>query len=108
MAHDFRARSALHDVMFLSELELDSCHDENRAEETRADREENSGSRPPAAEVGDQGDTGECEPGSSDIHTGRARRAHVSPSTDLVGEQQLYLRHTSQVTKRGRDRSELR
>ena len=84
MAHDFRARSAPQDVMFLSELQLDSCHDENRAEETRADQEENFGSRPPADnEVGDQGDTGECEPCSSDIHTGRARRAHVFPPVPI-------------------------
>ena len=36
MAHDFRTRGALHDIMFLSELQLDSCHYENQAEETRA------------------------------------------------------------------------
>jgi hypothetical protein len=79
-AHDFRTRSAFHDVMFLSELELDSYHYENRAEETRADREENFGSRPLAAgEVSDQGETGEREPCGSDKHTGRARRAHIFP-----------------------------
>jgi len=39
MAHDFRALSAFHDVMFLSELQLDPYHYENRAEETRADQE---------------------------------------------------------------------
>ena len=80
MAHDFCTGSAFHDVMFLSELQLDSCHYENQAEETRAAQEENFGSRPLAArEVGDQSDTGECEPCSTDVHTGRARSAHVSP-----------------------------
>jgi hypothetical protein len=80
MAHDFRTRSALHDFMFLSELQLDSYHDENRAEETRAGQEDEFGSRPLAdREVGDQGDPGECEACSSDIHTGRARRPHVFP-----------------------------
>jgi hypothetical protein len=80
MAHNFRTRSAFHDFMFLSELQLDSCHYENRAEETRARQEDEFGSRPPAdREVGDQGDTGECEACSSDIHTGRARRAHIFP-----------------------------
>ena len=80
MAHDLRTRSALHDVMFLSELQLDSRHDENRTEEARGAQEEDFGSRPLAArEVGDEGDTGECEPCSSEIHTRRARRAHTLP-----------------------------
>lgn len=66
--------------MFLSELQLDSCHYQSRAEETRAAQEEDFGSRPLARdEVGDQDDTGQCEPCSSDIHTGRARRAHIFP-----------------------------
>jgi hypothetical protein len=80
MAHDSRTRSAFHDIMFLPELQLDSCHYQNRAEETRAAQEENFGSRPLAArEVGDKGDASECEPCSSDIHTGRARRPHIVP-----------------------------
>ena len=70
--------------MFLSELQLDSYHYENQAEETRAAQEEDFSSRPLAArEVGDQGDTGECEPCSSDVHTGRARRAHVFPQYQM-------------------------
>jgi PAS domain S-box-containing protein len=64
--------------MFLSELQLDPDQDENQTEETRAAQEDDFGSRPLAARhVGDEGDTGECEPCSSDIHTGRARRTHV-------------------------------